>query len=138
MSLKLSKTNTPAYDYLSEGTGLNPAICSVTIDKLGGTKTSSATNLFLIATKAGNDQIGSYSGISVTPTTPQTGITWEISLNGSTWLSSIAPSDADCSSVDVVIPVYVRIVADNASTSPLNTGNYAGKFAISATENPPV
>lgn len=137
MSLKLSKTNTPTYNYISEGTGLNPAVCSVTIDKTGGTKTSATTNLFLVATKAGNDQIGSYTGISITPTTAQSGITWEISLNGSTWLTDIAPSDLDCSAADVVVPVYTRIVVNNATDTPVSTGNYAGEFAIAAVENPP-
>lgn len=137
MSLKLSKNNAPAYNYLSEGDMSNPATVAVTIDKLGGTKTSSALIIYLIAAQAGNANIGSYTGITVTPTTPQAGITWEISLNGTTWLSAIAPADMYCSAVDAVTPVHVRIVADNSVTTPLATGNYAGEFAIEAVENPP-
>ena len=137
MSLKLSKTNVPAYNYLSEGDMSNPATVAITIDKLGGTKTSSALIIYLIAAQAGNANIGSYTGITVTPSTAQAGITWEISLNGSTWLSSISPADMDCSADDVVTPVHVRIVADNSAVTPLVTGNYGGEFAIEAVENPP-
>lgn len=136
MSLKLSKNNSPAYNYLSEGDMSNPATVAITIDKLGGTKTSSALIIYLIAAQAGNANIGSYTGITVTPSTAQAGITWEISLDGSAWLPSISPADMDCSSADAVTAVHVRIVADNSEETPLNTGNYAGEFAIEAVENP--
>lgn len=138
MSLKLSKNNAPAYNYLSEGDMSNPATVAVTIDKLGGTKTSAALIIYLVAAQAGNANIGSYTGITITPSTEQAGITWEISLNGSTWLSAISPADMDCSTADVVTPVHVRVVANNAEDTPLATGNYAGEFAIEAVENPPV
>ena len=139
MSLKLSKNNTPpTYDYLSEdGAMTNPAVVAVTIDKTGGTKTSSSLTLHLIASDEGGTSIGSYTGITVAPTTAQSGITWEISLDGSTWVSSISPSDMNCEGADAIIPVYTRIVANNAVDTPLGTGNYAGEFAINATENPP-
>lgn len=137
MSLKLSKNNAPAYNYLSEGDMSNPATVAVTIDKLGGTKTSAALIIYLVAAQAGNTNIGGYTGITVTPSTPQAGITWEISLNGSTWLSAISPADMDCSAADVVTAVHVRVVANNAEDTPLATGNYAGEFAIEAVENPP-
>ena len=136
MSLKLSKTNTVAYDYLSEdGAMTNPAVASVTIDKTGGTKTSSSVTLYLVA--VGSASIGSYTTITVTPSTATTGITWEVSLDGSTWTSSITPGDMDCESEDVVTTCYARIVANNASDSPLTTGNFAAEFDITATENPP-
>lgn len=137
MSLKLSKTNVPAYNYLSEGDMTNPATVAITIDKLGGTKTSSTLIIYLVAAQDGNVNIGSYTGISVAPSTSQAGITWEVSLDGSTWLSSISPADMDCSAADVVTPVHVRIIANNAEDTPLATGNYAGEFAIAAVENPP-
>lgn len=138
MSLKLSKNNTPAYNYLSEdGEMSNPAICSVTIDKTGGTKTSSSITLYLIASKAGNSNIGSYTSISITPSTEQAGITWEVSLNNVDYAASINPSDMDCSSADDLVTVYARVVVNNAVDTPLSTGNFAGEFAIAATENPP-
>lgn len=136
MSLKLSKTNVPAYNYLSlNGLMTNPAVCSVVVDKLGGTKTSVSTILYLIAVGAAN--IDNYTSISITPTTLIPGLTWEVSLNNSTWFPSVTPAMASCFSVDVITPVYVRVVANNASNTPLSTGNYAGEFLITATENPP-
>ena len=136
MSLKLSKTNTPAYDYLSEdGAMTNPAVASVAIDKTGGTKTSPSVTLYLVA--VGSASIGSYNTISITPSTATTGITWEMSLNGSTWTSSISPGNMDCESADVVTTCYARIVANNAVDSPLTTGNFAAEFDIAAIESPP-
>jgi hypothetical protein len=41
MSLKLAKTNTPAYDYFSEGDGSDPISRSVTVTAGGGNVTSS-------------------------------------------------------------------------------------------------
>jgi hypothetical protein len=136
MSLKLSKTNAPAYDYLSlSGSMTNPAVCSVIIDKLGGEKVSASTLVHLVAVGAAN--IDNYSSISITPSTVTTGLTWEVSLNNSTWLPSIAPVMGSCFSADVVVPVYVRVKANNATDTPLATGNYSGEFLITATENPP-
>jgi hypothetical protein len=139
MSLKLAHNNAPTYNYLSEDGNLaNPAVRSVIIDKLGGTKTSAALILYLVATKAGNPNIGSYSSISIARGAIANGITWELSLNGTTWLSTLTPADMNCASADVVIPVHVRIVADNSVGTVAATGNYASTFAITLTENPPV
>lgn len=141
MSLKLSKTNAPTYDYLSEGGAMtNPATRAVTIDKTGGVKTSSALTLYLVASQAGNSGIGSYSGITVAAQDADAnadGITWQLSLNGTDWATSIEPSDMDCESADVVTTVYARISVNNASDTPAATGNYAAEFEITATENPP-
>lgn len=40
MSLKLSKTNVPPYDYYSESTNLNPITTQVALDNAGGLKGS--------------------------------------------------------------------------------------------------
>ena len=141
MSLKLSKNNTPAYDYLSEDGVSNPVTRSVVIDKSGGSVVSSPLTMYLVASKAGNDQIGGYSGISVAPEDADAspdGATWQVSLDGSAWSSSVTPADADCSSADVVIPVYTRVSVDNSESTVAATGNYAARFRITATENPPV
>ena len=139
MSLLLSKTSTSVYDYLSQdGAMTNPAVAAVTIDKTGGTVTSASVPLYLVA--AGFDvSIGGYTEISITPSTAQEGITWEVSLDNSTWVAVINPADMvdDGTQADIVTPVYARIVADNSGTSPLSTNNYVGEFAIEAIENPP-
>ena len=67
MSLKISKTNVPAYDYLSEdGVMTNPATRSVIIDKTGSpaTKESSALTLYLVAVGDGGVNLGSYTGLA--------------------------------------------------------------------------
>lgn len=140
MSLLLSKTNVAPYDYLSQdGAMTNPVVCAVTIDKSGGVITSSSVQLYLVA--AGfNSSIAGYSDISITPSTSQEGITWEVSLDDTDFATIINPADmVDAGAqADEIIPVYVRIVANNSETSPLATGNYSlGEFQIAAIENPP-
>lgn len=139
MSLRLAKNGVSPYDYLSEaGAMVNPAVANVTIDKSGGTVTSNPVPLHLVAEFDAN--IRSYTGITITPSTPQTGITWEMSPNGTTgWVAVLSPADMGdgVAQTDVVTPVWARIVADNEAASPLATGNYPGEFAIAAVENPP-
>lgn len=143
MSLKISKTNTPAYDYLSEdGSMANPATRSVIIDKTGvpAVKESAALTLYLVAAQAGNTNIGSYSGIEIVASDADAvddGVTWQLSLDGSTWASSVTPSNLDCSSADAIATIYARISVDNSTTTDAATGNYAAEFTITATENPP-
>lgn len=138
MSLKLSKTNTPAYNYLSEdGAGTNPAVVAVTIDKTGGLKTTSTVTLYLVASNEGGVDIGGYTSITVTPSSSTVGIDWEISTDNTTFTADITPADMDCESADDIITIYARAVCDNSAISPLSTGNYVGEFEIAATENPP-
>ena len=139
MSLKLSKINVSPYDYLSlDGAMTNAVTRSVIIDKTGGTKESASLLIYLVA--EGTAQIGSYSGISIVAADADAnadGITWQLSLNGSTWSTSVSPSDMNCESADAVTNVYVRISVDNSEATVAATGNYAAKFTITATENPP-
>lgn len=129
MSLKLSKTAVPTYDYLSSSTSLNPASSSVTLDNVGGTKNGGTANLYLVATTY------RYSGISITTVNEQAGIDWKLSLDNSTWLDTITPSDMNALSADAVIPVYVRPVVNNNGT--VSTGKYqAPDISVSYTENP--
>lgn len=142
MSLKLSKNNTVAYDYLSEdGAMTNPAVRQIAIDKTGDPAevVSDSLTLYLIGTDEGDvgDDIGGYTEITVTPSTAQAGLTWEISLDGTTWLSAISPSDMDVSASHQIETVYVRVKGDNSAESVLATNNYAAEFAISAKQNPP-
>jgi len=141
MSLKISTTNTPTYDYLSEdGNMTNPATRAVTIDKTGGTKTSSALTLYLVASQGGNSNIGGYSGIKIQAQDADAnadGVTWQLSLNGTDWATYIEPSDMDCVGADDVTTIYARISVDNSSGTVAATGNYEAEFEVAATENPP-
>jgi hypothetical protein len=137
MSLRLSKNNTPTYNYVSEGGSLtNPIERSVIIDKLGGTKASPSVQLYLIASKAGNNQIGNYSDISVEALAPANGVTWQLSLNNSTWVTVLNPATMDCSVADAIISVYARIVVDNSASTPAATGKYSTSIKLQFTENP--
>ena len=138
MTLKLSKNDTAAYDYLSEdGSMTNPVVCSAQIDKTGGEVTSPSVQLYLVATDEGEGDIGKYTDIQVTPSTAQDGITWEVSLDDTSFSASIEPGDMDVTESDQTTPVWVRFVADNTESSPLNTGNHAAECEITAVENPP-
>lgn len=140
MSLKLSKTNVAPYDFVNINGELpaNPLVASVTIDKTGGTVTSPTVTAYLVGSNDGGVDIGSYSGITITPTTTSPGLTWEVSANGSTgWGASLSPADMDVSSVDVVTPLYFRVTADNSESTAVTTGNKAGIHTLVSTENPP-
>ena len=141
MSLKLSKNNTVAYDYLSEdGDMTNPAVRQVVIDKTGDPAevVSDALELYLIGTDEGEGDIGGYTGIKVTPSTAQADLTWEISLDGgTTWAAFVEPSDMDVSEEHQIVSVHVRVKGDNSAETVLKTNNYAAEFAIEAEQNPP-
>lgn len=141
MSLKLSKNNTVAYDYLSEdGDMTNPAVRQVVIDKTGDPAevVSDALELYLIGTDEGEGDIGGYTDIKITPSTAQAGLTWEISLDGgTTWAAFVEPDDLDVSAEHQIVSVHVRVKGDNSAESVLKTNNYAAEFAIEAEQNPP-
>lgn len=129
MSLNISINNTPTYNYLSSGTGLNPASSSVSLDNLGGTKDGAVATLYLVATTF------NYTGISVSIVNEQTGIDWKLSLNGSTWLDTIVPSNMNALAADVVTPIYVKPVVNNNGT--VSTGLYTTPdISVTYTENP--
>ena len=110
MSLKLSKTNTPAYDYYSEGDGTDPATQAVTLDGSGGTVTSSAITAYLIAT------LLAYSSISVTPVSEEAGINWQVSLDNINWAETVSPANMNATAADQVTTIYLRYVATNDGT----------------------
>lgn len=107
MSIKLAHNNAPAYDYLSEGDGTDPAVRTAVLDNAGGTITTDALTLYLIATGY------AYTGISVTPVTEEAGVNWQVSLDGAVWDETVTPADMDASAVDVVTPIYARAVVAN-------------------------
>lgn len=100
-----------------------------TLTNAGGTLNSDTINASLVASTY------NYTDISITVINEQTGIDWKLSLDGSTWLDTIEPSDMNALSANVVIPVYVRYVVNNNGTVP--TGVYSTPdIRITSTENP--
>lgn len=129
MSLKLSKNNTPTYQYYSTGDGSDPVSISTTLDNSGGTITSSTVTAYLVATTF------KYTGISVTVINEQSGIDWKLSLNNSTWLDTVTPADLNALSADATSALYIRGVVNNNGT--VNTGIYTTPdIQITSTENP--
>lgn len=137
MSIILAKDSGGA-DAYSSGDGSDPVAVAITLDGSGTPATvaaSPATDLFVCA----NDHSGNvdnYSGISVAIDGGDTGITWELSLNGSTgWGASINLSDMDVSAAAQATQIYARATALNDGS--IATANYAtADVEITATENP--
>ena len=122
----------------SSGDGSDPVSASLTLDGSGtpaSITASPATSLFVWA----NDDttnIDNYSDIDVTIDGSDTGITWELSLDGSTgWGSTIALSNMDVSVTHAATQIYARASALNNGT--VATANYTtADIQITATENP--
>lgn len=129
MSLALSKTNTPTYDYYSTGDGTDPVSTSALLTNVGGTINSGTVTAYLVATEF------RYTSITVGVTGEDTGIDWKLSLNNVDWANSVTPADMNALSADAVTTVYIRFVATNDGTVP--TGLYdAPDITIAATEEP--
>jgi hypothetical protein len=132
MSLKLAKNNTPIYDYFSDGDGSDPISVSGTVNGSGGTVDSTTVALYLIATQY------NYTDIVLSSLNEQVGMDWKLSLDGSTWLDTVEPSDMDALSEDQVTLVYAKSVLtnDGGGNQP-ETGIYTvPDIQIAATENP--
>lgn len=132
MTIKLSKNNTPIYDYLSEGSGSNPAQVTATLTGSGGTLDSTTQPLYLVAT------IYRYTGITLTIINEQAGIDWRLSLDGSAWSDTINPADLNALSADQTLPIYAKAIAINDGTgNQPGTGIYTvPDIRITATEQP--
>jgi hypothetical protein len=136
--IQLTKDNTASPDAYSSGTGADPVSVSLTLNGSSTPATvteSPLTNLFVWA----NDDttnIDNYSDIDVTISGSDTGITWELSANGSTgWASTISLSDLDVSSTHAATQIYARATALNDGS--VATANYTtADIQITATENP--
>ena len=130
MSIKLSSTNVSPYNYYSEGDGSNPISASVTLDGTGGTVDTNVVTTYLVATTF------NYTGITVQPVTEETGINWQVSLDGgTTWAESVSPADMDATAGDQTVAVSIKAVVANDGT--VSTGTYvAADVQITATENP--
>lgn len=138
MSIKLTKDNTASPDDYSTGTGADPVTVSLTLNGTSiptSVTASPAADLFVWADDDTTD-IDNYSAIGVEITGSDTGITWELSLDGSTsWGSSISLSTLDVSSTHAATQIYARATALNDGS--VLTANYStADVKITATENP--
>lgn len=111
--LKIAKNNTPAYDYLSEGDGSDPASVSGVLDGQGGTVDSAVLTLYLIATTF------RYTNISLAvDANEDAGIDWKISLDNVNFFDSVTPNDMDALGGDQVLPIYLKAVVNNDGSVP--------------------
>ena len=130
--LKLSKNNTPVYDYFSEGDGSDPVSVTGSVNGAGGTLDSSVVTMYLVATTF------RYIGITLSVTGEQTGIDWKLSLDNAVFADTRTPADMNALGGDQVIVVYAKAVItnDGSGNQPI-TGVYAvPNIQISATEQP--
>lgn len=138
MTIQLTKDATASPAVYSSSTGLDPVSVSVTLDGTGSPATVVGTpvaNTFVWANDDTTD-IANYSSIDVGITGSDTGVTWELSLNGSTgWASSISLSDMDVSASYDTTQIYARCTVLNDGSVP--TASYTtADIQITATENP--
>lgn len=127
--LKLAKNNAAPFDYFSEGDGTDPLVGGIALDGLGGTLTSATVTAYLVATGF------LYQSIVVQPVSEETGINWQVSLNGSDWAESVTPANMDARSADQVIPIYFRMVVANDNSKA--TGSYtAADISVTGIETP--
>ncbi len=136
MSIVLSKA-TGGADPVSNSDGSNPISAAITLDGSSSPASVSGSPATPIYVYAVDDtgSIGSYTNITVGISGSDTGITWELSTDNSTFSSSINLSDMDVSSAAQEVQIYARMSALNDGS--VATANYAtADVSISATENP--
>jgi len=138
MTIQLTKDNTASPDVYSTGDGTDPVSVSLTLDgtNIPTTVTASpATSLFVWAND-NTTNIANYSGIDLTISGSDTGITWELSADGTTgWGPTISIPNMDVSVTHAATQVYARATALNNGT--VLTANYTtADIQITATENP--
>lgn len=137
MSLKLSKNNTPVYDYFSEGDGTDPISVSGTVNGSEGTVDSNVVDVYLIATTY------RYTGIALSLLNEDAAkINWKISADaGATWKDSLTSTDLpdmNALSADQTKALKVKAVFTNdGGASQPATGIYTvPDIRITATEQP--
>lgn len=132
MAISLAKDSGNVDPYSQSG-GADPVSISVTID--GGDETGVPSDQLWCYFNDDSGSIASYSSITVSIVTEtDTGVNWELSLDGSTnWGNSISLSNQDVSSAAQAVRIYAHaIVADGTSTATYT----AADVKIAATENP--
>lgn len=136
--IQLTKDNVATPDAYSEGDGTDPVAVSITTDGTGTPASITATpstSTFVWADSTGGD-IDNYSGISASISGSDTGITWELSLDGATgWATTISLSDLDVSATYAATQIYARATALNDGSVAVS--NYTtADVSINATANP--
>lgn len=113
MALLICKNNTgtngdiTSYDPLSQGDNTDPLMAAVLLDGSGGTKESTPSQLYLVAT------LKKYTAIFVEVINDNASIDWKLSLDSSTWSDNVSPSDMDALITDQVIPIYFKCIVAN-------------------------
>lgn len=136
--IQLTKDNTESPAVYSSGDDSDPVSVLFILDGTSSptTVTESPTPDIFVWANDDTTYIDNYSDIDVTISGSDTGITWELSLDGSTnWGSTIAISDMDVSSTLQATQIYARATALNDGS--VATANYTtADIQITATENP--
>lgn len=136
--IRFTKDNTASPAVYSSGSGADPIAVALTLNGSGSPASvvgGIATALWVWA----NDDTGniaSYTGISVDIAGSDVGVTWELSLDGSTnWGASIALSNMDVTVSHQATRIYARASALNDGS--VLTNNYVTPdLTVHATENP--
>jgi hypothetical protein len=105
MSLKLSKTNTPPYDYFSinsYGIGLNSITTDLILDYGDPIKYSGVIETYLIAT----DNV--YTNISLSILYEEIGLNWFISYNPVDWFKALILPNMDSRSINIIKSIYFK------------------------------
>ena len=106
---------------ISQGSGSNPVDVSVTLDNTGGTTDSTVKTIYLVATTY------TYSSITLSFTTEDSGIDWVVSLDNSTFTDTVEPPTLDASGGTVYDTIYYKAIVNNNST--VTTGTYTSPDA---------
>lgn len=144
MSLKITKDSTATPDEYSDGDGSDPIRAALVLDGTSVPATvtaASAQPVFVWADNLNIDaapEVGTYTNVVASIEGSEPGVTWELSLDGSTnWASSIALPDIEVALGFSAIRVYARVSVPNDGT--VATANYtAARVAVDSVENPVV
>jgi len=135
--ITLTKDDTATPDAYSIGDGTDPLVVALLLDgtSIPATVTAAPATALYVWANDDTEAIGGYSDITVEIAGSDTGITWELSADQTTWATSINLADLDVSASFQAVQIYARAVAQNDGT--VATNNYvAAKVKIVATENP--
>jgi hypothetical protein len=135
--ITLAKDNSATPDAYSIGDNTDPIVVALLLDgtEIPATVTASPATALYVWANDDTTAVGSYTLIEAEITGTDTGITWELSTDQSTWATSIKLADMDVSTTHQAIQIYARATALNDGT--VATNNYvAAKVKITAVENP--
>jgi len=114
MSLKLSKNNSPVYDYFSEGDESDPIRLETTLTNTGGSASSAIEIIFLIATTF------RYITIELKSINNINGSNILLSLNNVDWVQTLYINELNAISSTQVQQIYIKTL--NRNDNFLQTG----------------